>query len=367
MFIFLLTFAFYPEISRWVSHLTRITFDGASRYHHNVVIFYNQNEFTMPSDNPIPKMLVNPQIITAKSTGGTLRWMVMQTPLDCNSYDYFQINGNSSKSILFNPLGVQSNKRHCMFFGSNSKHSFTIYKGKFTPGRVFAENPNIYNSREEVLGETLTIINWNNLYLYYDKNESNLPPIVAVKSFGKISDEPVYSDFWRTDVNVIEERWLPNEYKAEFGYNSIELNSNLFTYIVFPDGQKVYAIFVDTQNVFYENGQKLEEFLALNNNRYIGLKPIESVTLEFYVMDTKDECQTISAMVNAAGNQAFFHTPDISYRKNCLILAAKYEMDYTLYYSSDMEVNDPFYIRDINQKPISVSYTHLTLPTTERV
>lgn len=109
MLSFLLAYAFYPEFVAWVGGSTRVGFAGDYCCHHNVIIFYNPEEFILNYDRyrhachyTIPKTMVNPGELTiSHPTGRVLRWMVMQTPLNCNTYDYFQINGNSENSIFF--------------------------------------------------------------------------------------------------------------------------------------------------------------------------------------------------------------------------------------------------------------------------
>ncbi|EAX79452.1 hypothetical protein TVAG_599690, partial [Trichomonas vaginalis G3] len=240
-----------------------------------------------------------------------------------------------------------------MFFGSNSNHSFTLYKSKLSPGKLFVENLNIPNSTVEVTENNMTIDDWNNIFLFYEKNESDTHSVVGVQSFNKTSNETVYSNFWRTSERVIEVKKIPFEYNAKFGYNSIELDNETFTYILFPDGNQVFATFINTQDIFFDNGQKLNEVLTINNNTYIGLKPKNPVQLEFYVTETNNECETVDAMINGADKQAVFDSSNLGInRKHCLILASKYDMDYTLYYSSDMNRNNVVYIRDINQNSI---------------
>ncbi|EAY23437.1 hypothetical protein TVAG_071010 [Trichomonas vaginalis G3] len=272
---------------------------------------YNCKHYTEYYYGAIPKILVNQGSITANSGGGVLRWMVAQVPNNCDSYDYIQINGNSESSYIFDPLRVESNKRHCMFFGSNSNHSFTLYKSKLSPGKLFVENLNIPNSTVEVTENNMTIDDWNNIFLFYEKNESDTHSVVGVQSFNKTSNETVYSNFWRTSERVIEVKKIPFEYNAKFGYNSIELDNETFTYILFPDGNQVFATFINTQDIFFDNGQKLNEVLTINNNTYIGLKPKNPVQLEFYVTETNNECETVDAMINGADKQAVFDSSNL--------------------------------------------------------
>ena len=209
--------------SKYIDGRTDVQFGNTTEGHKKVVIFYNNEGFKMVTGSfiqksckrilwkrynckrstkyeydAIPKVLENKDHIIAKADNKMLKWMEFNVPESCQTFDYYMIKGNSKDSYIFDPSKLEKGKRHCMFFGSQTKHNFVVYKSNESFGNLLVENMNIPNTATKVTEETYTINGWNNLYLYYEPDEKDNKPIVGVKKFTTHDDY----DFWSSKQNT---------------------------------------------------------------------------------------------------------------------------------------------------------------------